>query len=1237
MSDLKSLYQGNKEGTTVSKYLKASAPNSLGDGIESGAHLKSLKDKREYFLPPVDYSDPRNFAKFGSAFEYYKNAFEYISGFYPYDGSGLEKTNFFNNVNPLEKYTLDVLYPRSTGHVTFGAEYGTVVSNSSGYFGSTTTQYLQAKGGPHSGTIFSQADGRTSNLEFGGPSGSSVEFFFKKNNLIDAAGFVSASSRRQVILDVTNGQTDSTRTDYGRLTIEIVSGSETQFNVNLLSGTDGFSNVLVPSVADSITISDGVWRNFGFVFNTQYDTPTLDLYVNGKCIETVVPSGPSTQINEVTGTMIANLGALRQSPAGYSGLSQGDGKLSGSIDEFRFWKVGRTSEQIGRYWLSNVDGGADKHDANVGLGVYYKFNEGITLSSSVDQIVLDYSGRLSNGVFTGYNSTYTRSTSSAIDAQNLTSVSEKGDPIIRRQNPEYIASKSRYQLSGSNYDSTNNARLINHLPNWVVEEDENSEGELLNITQILSSYFDTLYNQITALKKLKYTTYNSGTLTNSIDAFPHNDRLIENMGLQVPEFFENAGVLEQFFQRDEQIDFDQQLVDIKNSIYKNIYNNLSYILKSKGNEKAIRNFIRCLGVGEEILALNTYSTNADFELSSSYRTGVSTKKYVDFSGLRNQSDDDAVIYQYYDSSNPNSVGVISEKNDTKQFAITVQGEFVFPSRQNGNLIKEYNIPQTVSSSLYGFHTPRYTSATSTDLAWASPADDKGLQIYAVKSPGAYAEVTSPAPLVKDAFFIVKDTAGKTLLTTDIFRNVYDNQRWSLALTLKPKKYPFSDGITGAKVINSGYELGFCGYNFDTGTKRNEFLVTADLSYNSGSAIITSAKRLYVGAHREDFISGTLTPSDMKAGGLKYWTDYLPPATIEAQTREVDSHGVLHPYRNSHVFQTSSANVYTPNIQTLALLWEFDKVSGSNTSGRFTVEDASSGSIGQGYISNYQGSVFSDINLRQHTARGDFFSGSSPAQKEYVYTETLLPPQYMSTGDMIKVLNSDDELFGTFIKPVNNYYAIEKSMYRSISNRMLHLFASIDDFNNLIGEPVNKFRLNYKKMEKLREIFFRKVQNNIPDLQKYLDYYKWLDTSMGQIIQQLFPVSAEYAPEIRNVIESHSLERNKIKYQYPLIKDARPWGNSVGPLGNLGGSNAPLGVGGDPRNPAAYPDRRPRRPGDNGVIEIPDLGGNDRNNRDPGPQIRQDRDNYPGLGGGQDEDDDLPEIDPRDFDDGFGYG
>ena len=1186
MSSLKNLYQNNREGTTISKYLKQSAPNTLGEGIESQAHLAAVREKSNYFLPPINYSDPENFVKFGSAYQYYKNTFEYIASDYPYDGSGLEKTNFYNNINPLEKYMLEAVYPRSTGYVFIGYPYNLDSINASLYDEITTPTYIQVKGGPHTSTKFDESKDRTSNLEFGGVSGSTVELFFKKDSLIDPA---LGNSRNMAILDLTNGVsvTNSSSADYGRMRIALHSGSETQFFVTMLSGTNGFTETAVPSTAGQITISDSNWRNFSFRFNTSTSIPTIDLFVNGSCIETGITG--SGAVGQVTGTMIANLGGLRESPEGFGalGLAEGSGKLSASMDEFRFWKAARNDEQIGRHWFTNVEGGTDKYDANVALGVYFKFNEGITGESSVDQVVLDYSGRISNGSYVGYNSAlpFARSTGSAIDQLLIESVTERGDPIVRTSNPSYITSKSNYELSGSTYDSTNNARLLNHLPNWIIEAEENSENEIVSITQIISAYFDTLYNQLTALRKLKYNDYISGSLTDSIDEFPYNDRLVENYGIQTPELFENADVLAQFFQRDEQINFDQQLVDIKNSIYKNIYNNLNFILKSKGNEKAVRNFIRCLGVGEEILAFNTYSDDTDFELNSSYTTTVSSKKYIDFTALLNQSDDDATVYQYYDSSNTNSVGLISGSGLLDEYAFTLQSEFVFPNKDQSESLA-YTLPQVVSSSLFGFHTPSDTSPTSTDLTWGSAANDWGLQIYAVRSPGEYAEVTSPDYRVKDAYFVVENRAGDTLLTSSIFRNVYNNSRWNLSLTLKPKKYPFSNGVTGSLVATSGYELGLYGVNYNAGIKDNYFNITSDIDYTSGSATIGSAKRVYIGAHKTNFTGSTLTSTDVRASSTRYWTDYFSPEVLDLQAKQVDTFGTLHPSRNAFLFQTASANVYIPTIQTLALNWDFANITGSNLSGQFSVADASYGLNDGSYEAEYQGTPLSNINLRQHTGRGDFFTaGATPARKQYVYNDQLLPPEYIASNDMIKVLSTDDEVFGTFKKPASSFFAIEKSMYRSISNRMLNLFASIKDFNNLIGEPVNKYRMNYKHMEKIREIFFRKVQNDVVDLQKYLDYYKWLDTAMTQMLDQLMPASARYAPNTRNIVESHALERNKIQYRPPLLGPPGSLASVNIITGDINGGNTPLGVEGDPSDQVSYPESRPNNSNPN------DQGGN----------------------------------------------
>jgi hypothetical protein len=1223
MSSLKDLYRNKKKGTLVNKYLPPSSPESLSNGIESSEHLSALQKKKNYFLPPIDYSKPENFVRFGSAYQYYTNAFDYITSYYPYDGSGYEKTNFYNEINPLEKYTLDVIYPRSTGFVTNGVEYGTIYSNSVGYYSSSLDQYIQIKGGPHIGTKYDADKNRTSNLEFGGPSGSTVEFFLQKNELIDSG----SQSPNQVIFDLTNGQSDTSADDYGRLRIELVSGSETQFRVTMLSGNSGFDNVLVPSTAGQITISDGTWRNFGFVFDTSNNVGLLDFYLNGVCIETGIQSNGAGAkvVNEVTGTMIGNIGALRQNPTGsLPATYEGAGKLSASLDEFRFWKTKRTSEQIGRYWFDNVNGGSDKYDANVSLGVYYKFNEGITQTASLDQVVLDYSGRVSNGLYVGYDANYSRNTGSAIDQQNITSVTERGDPIVRSTNPTLSSTKASYQHSGSRYDYENNARLLNHLPAWIIEEEEKADNEIEKITQIISSYFDTIYNQVTALRELKYNKYISGSLTNSIDEFPYNDRLIENLGIDTPELFENIGILEQFMQRDESINFDQHLEDIKNSIYKNVYNNLSYILKSKGNEKAIRNFIRCFGVGEEVITLNSYSNDADYEISSSYLSTVSEKKYIDFSSLSTSTDADATVYQYYDSSISNSSGLISSSLDLDQYAFTLQAEFLFPDKQ-----PIYNtsnqVPQVVSSSLFGFHNPKVLDGTSNDLTWPdSINDDYGLQIYAVKSPGEFSEITSPTHKVKDAFFVVKNRAGDTLLTSSIYRNVYENKKWNLSLTLKPTKYPFSDSVLGTAVGTSEYELQLYGVNYDLGQKKHSFSETTTVTYTTGSNLLSNAKRVYAGAHRTNFTGSVEVQTDVRVSSVRYWSDFLSTDILDLQAKETDTHGVLHPSRNPYLFQTGSITTYTPSIQTLALNWEFSDITTSDASGRFTVLDLSSGSADSEYIGNYQGSVLSDINLRQHPGRGDFFTAyATPAKKQYVYSEKLLPLEYISSTEMVKVMSNDDQVFGTYKKPASSFYAIEKSMYRGISNRMLHLFASIKEFNNLVGEPVNKYRMNYKKMEKLREIFFRKVRNETIDLEKYLQYYKWLDSAVGDMIQQMFPISARYAPNVRNVVESHTLERNKIQHKPPIIKYAYPWGvGASGPIANIGGSYEPMGVAGDPNHPSSFPPQRPLAP--NGYnSDVNNLGGN-RVERQQPPR-EQPPSNAPSRGFGPDPNAGQPQV------------
>ena len=1182
---VKKLFEKNKKGNPINKYLKKSSATDIDAKIKSSGHLSESVKRENYFLPPIDYSRPENFVKYGSAKKYYEAAFDHIVDNYPYDGSGLEKTKFYNDLSPLEKYTIQHVYPKETGFVAFGSTYGNVAGvtdNTTGYY-SSSIDFIQAKGGPHSGTLYSSGSNKTTNLTFGGTSGSTVEFLFQKNDLIPAS---NAQSNNQVIFDLVNGDGSSPdggsigggvtgSTGYARMRIEVRHPDQDRFFVTMISGTTGFVTQSVPTTG-GLAIASGSWHHYAFVFNTGLSNPTIDFYMDGVCHETSITASSyaggnpgvvdnpsvggakSGSISQVTGTMIANLGALRAPVTGASNdmmPAEGWGKLSASLDEFRFWKKARTGKEIGRNWFSDVDGGADVDDIDFTLGLYYRFNEGTTSTGSIDKVYLDYAGRLSNGTHVGYSSTTSRRTGSGIDELELDDIFENASPVVRAGNSNFKNIKSNLSATGSQYDYTNTSYLMNTMPGWIYEEDERVSGELTNLNQIMGNYFDTLHAQISQLNKIKDVRYLSGTLTGSSNEFPHNDRLLENFGIEVPELFANATALERFFGRSDEKNFEQDLQNVKNTIYKNIYNNLSYIYKSKGNEKAFRNLIRCFGVDEDIISLNTYANEYSFELNSNYKQISSKKKYADFSGLVRATSSAATVYQYYDSNNTNSHGLISGSDGIlSALGMTAEAEFIFPNREQLEF-SDVTSSYFLSSSLFGWHTPTSaTFATDTGLhaqTWAdinpetAGISDKGYQVYAVKTASPYSVISDNNSKLKDVRFIVKDRLGNTLITSSVFQNVYDGQKWNLSLQLAPENYPFSGGVAGMTGPDSArYSLSLYGVNFDSGIKRSSFYEVASLSTLTGSDSLEHNKKFYLGAHRTNFTGTLLTNSDVRASSLRVWSSVLPTGTIDLHAQEVDSYGTLTPFRQAYEFASSSEgsypDVFIPEIETLSLHWDFTNVTGSDSSGRFIVSDLSSGSSGSavgvtpavgGYEATYQGSLLSNVNLRQHPGQGEFFSNSyKPIIREFVQASQKQLPEYVASSDMVEVLAEDVKVFQPSMRPSNFYYSLEKSMYQSISRKMLELFASMDDFNNLIGEPVNSYRPNYKSMEKMREIFFRKIGNN-PDLDKYVRYFKWIDSSVGEMIQQLFPASAKHSEELRTIIENHVLERNKYKYNY----------------------------------------------------------------------------------------------------------
>jgi len=1318
------------------KFLSNETANSLtGSGIESAEYVSTFLEDENRFIPLVDYSKPENFARFGSAEKYYYDSITRVYNTYPYDGSKKEKILWELSSSGIDLYLFENGYPRTTGYAVFSTASLSATDTSTNYSvwgsygaaGTGTYEYVSFNGGPHAGigskiyldpesgeakyrekaNVFDTSKNRECNLKIGGVDGNTVEFWLKKED------FNPAATQTEVVFDIFTTSSISSSAGYGRLTIEMsghgaTTNTRSPFYVTYMSGTSGISKQNIGSSLTTSSIADDQWHHYSFRFKNVADDVSVDLFVDGIFNHNVTTGTP---INYVSGTLVGNIGALATHPSGnISGApraEKGWGKLSGSLDEFRFWKVWRNSQQVQTRWFDQVGGGTNTEDANTTLGLYYKFNEGITLTSSIDSTVLDYSGRLSNGSWTGYSSVHSRKTGSAInESQSLLtnfSGSEFKDPIIYSFHPDVVTYLDTKRKEGRSYDYKNPSSIYYTMPGWILDAHDTADlsndgiinNSLWNLTQIMSSYFDNAANMMKSMPSLAQNDYFSG----SQKPVPFMGRILESKGFVAPELFNAIESLEYFEDRDKNTLYTEKVSDIKNIIYKNIYNNLTFINKSKGTEKSFRNLIRCFGIDDNIYKLNIYSNNVDFVLENNFRSVAQRHRMVNFNVTGNI---DATVFQYSSSLNSNSTTFISasknftpETSQESSMPFSVESNIVFPNRVRQG---EYhtiryddpkvrnNYPLILTSSLFGMHTAVDTTPAKT--TW-NTNDYANFIVFAEK----------PSTFSSDAKFILTGTLGGFIpeLSSTVYTDVYKDTNWSFLVSLYPEAYPnanevsgtltntnavgtnillsftgqaqndrfkinvpvaaggtgnditirlleaatpsagtaneiqvkgsaplavnstatrivaaingssdtsiiqygagsgdatngiagitaaigstpddititaditgsignsitltdiegtfVEDGATGAspatlvggKLLNTRYVVEFSGISKVLDTTMHQFTVTGSITHQNAVNFLASPKRMFVGSHRTNFSGGLLTPTDVKFNTLRVWQNKLTMDDLSIHASDPNNYSIKNPAQNAYLFNRSINHVYVPNKETLLLHWNFDNVTGSDSSGEFIVEDLTSGSANQmpryGFLSN--------IVNKQFTGLGVQFNQSSTDAiiiDEIVSAKPSIP-EVLSSEDTIKILENDDKYFQRDSRPTFFDLYIEKSPYQNISDEMLKFMSTVVDFNNLIGQGVDRYRSEYKLLNILRQLFFQRM--DAPNIDKYIEYFKWFDLAVGAMIQKLAPMSSGLDERpLKNIIESHILERNKYQSKFPTyeFKQTDPEGRLLG--------------------------------------------------------------------------------------------
>ena len=206
----------NLFGKTVTNYKDVAAD------VESTDFIDEVVAKRETYLPPIDFADPKNFVFYGSAELYYEAAIKRIYEDYPYDGSKAEQIEFEEKSSYLERWLYDNKYPKTTGHVVLGTSAN--LTTATGVYSNTTVpEYIRVWGGLHTDSTSSDLDyqldnsakydaenNRTQNFNCDFTKGVTIEFWMKKSTY--------TSTNREIILDLWNGQ--GFTGDYSRLVLE---------------------------------------------------------------------------------------------------------------------------------------------------------------------------------------------------------------------------------------------------------------------------------------------------------------------------------------------------------------------------------------------------------------------------------------------------------------------------------------------------------------------------------------------------------------------------------------------------------------------------------------------------------------------------------------------------------------------------------------------------------------------------------------------------------------------------------------------------------------------------------------------------------------------------------------------------------------------------------------------------------------------------------------------------------
>ncbi len=245
---------------------------------------------------------------------------------------------------------------------------------------------------------------------------------------------------------------------------------------------------------------------------------------------------------------------------------------------------------------------------------------------------------------------------------------------------------------------------------------------------------------------------------------------------------------------------------------------------------------------------------------------------------------------------------------------------------------------------------------------------------------------------------------------------------------------------------------------------------------------------------------------------QYFDGYMQE--FRAWNRALSSNEAVYHARD---FESLALDDFNTDINSLVSYLKLNDFTGSST-GRGEIHD---------YVSTLSGSGYNGFSSSAlYNFPGKFLN---KLEQSYSY-------DFAINNDKVRVREGDDIDKNNLVKDIP-YISVDFSPSISLNKEIVKWFGDLQKFNNIIGQPYNKYRDEIDALNQYRYNFFANKIGKKTNFESYLNLIKWFDSNFSFFLGQLIPL--DIISSLSNfVIEPHVLEYNKIQHIFPLLQNER---------------------------------------------------------------------------------------------------